>query len=118
MQMAEETGQNRHFRIHQAPSKQDRLQRLRNAVSADLVRPITRHQSDDQTADDGHYYAPDSKMMTAQDDRIGGETQKKRGVGEHRNEPKQRLRHQGRNTADGQGERRQEQHPPIGGKVG
>ena len=42
---------------------QDRLDRLRDAVTADLLRAVARHDADDDTADDGNEYDPITEPM-------------------------------------------------------
>ena len=50
--------QQRHLQRQLALAEQDGLDRLGDAVAADLVRPEARHQPDDQPADHGNQQAP------------------------------------------------------------
>ena len=59
--------QNRHLRFHFAAVDQDRFDRLRNAVAANPLRAVARHQSDDQRADHGHHDVPAAQWWFAGD---------------------------------------------------
>ena len=45
--------EDRDLRLHPAAPDEDRLHRLGNSVAADLLRAESRHQTDDEPADDG-----------------------------------------------------------------
>ena len=55
IEMADEIGlSTRHLGRHPALADQDRLHRLGDAVPADALRAVPRHQADDQSAGDRH----------------------------------------------------------------
>ncbi len=55
--------EHRHLRRHAALAEQDRLDRLRNAVAADLLGAEARHQPDDQPADHRHHDHPRAERV-------------------------------------------------------
>ena len=88
------------FSIHAALPDQDRLERLGNAVAADPLRAVARHQADDQAAEDRDRNRPQTGMG------IGGGDERARHfvvveeMGEQPNQPNQPHRDHGADPAD------------------
>ena len=59
IEIAEESGlSTATFALHAAAADEDRFHRLGDAVAADLLRAVARHQADDQAADHRHEHRP------------------------------------------------------------
>src|SRR4051812_7852047 len=55
--------QNSQPRMNTAPVHQDRFNRFRNAMSSNALRPIPRHQTDDQRPHDRHRHRVNAEMV-------------------------------------------------------
>ncbi len=58
--------QNRDLDVQAGAADQDRFDRFRNAVAADLLGAVTRHQADDQRADHRHADGPKAERRILQ----------------------------------------------------
>ena len=63
--------QNRHLRLHAAAVDQNGFDGFGNAVAADALRAIARHQADDQRADDRHEHRRAAEVIAGGRDQRG-----------------------------------------------
>ena len=109
--------EDRDLRLDQAAAEQNRFERFGNAVAANFLRAVARHQPDDQRADDRHRNDPRAEMMMLQRFHLRREALEENDVGDHRDEPEQRLGDKRADDADRQRERNEQQHPRIGAEI-
>ena len=88
------------FRLDPAAADQDGLDRLGDAVAANLLRAVARHQADDQAADDGHEHDPIAKAMLVRRLKNRREMLIESQIGDHSDEPDQHLGDESAEHAD------------------
>src|SRR3954468_5835177 len=83
--------QDRDLRLNQTAAEQNRFERFRDAVAADFLRAVARHQTNDQRTDRRRENDPDAEMMMLERRQRCAEALKKNEVRDLGDEPEQRL---------------------------
>ena len=116
IEMAEESGfRIATFGLDPAAADQDRLERLGDAVAADLRRAVARHRADDEAAGDRHRDAPERRGGSPAGETARGREAAEEGqVGDDRDQPDERLGDEGAHDADEQRRGREDQDARVG----
>src|SRR5438105_12995526 len=99
---------------HAALPDQDRLERLRDAVTADSLEAVPRHESDDEAPDDGDQQRPETQVVASGRDEAAVDRVVIEQVGEEPDEPQQRHGEEGAIRADHLGQRDQSKATTVG----
>ena len=105
------------FGVDAAAVDQNRLDRLGDAVAADPIRSVPRHQADDQRADHRNHNDERPEMVANGRHRSGREPAVEEDVREERDQREEDLRHVRGHDADTDGDRRDHDHAPLGGEI-
>src|SRR6184192_654892 len=92
---------------HAALPDEDRLERLRDAVTADSLGAVPRHESYDEAPDDGDQQRPETQAVASGRDEAAVDRVVIEQVGEEPDEPQQRQGDEGADHADQRGHRGQ-----------
>ena len=108
-----------HPGLHLAPAQQDRLDRLRHAVAADLLRAEPGQQADQQAAADrSQQHQQRVVPAEAGRDQPGAVSGVEHRVGDQRDQPQQHPGQAGADRPDRQRQGDDGQHLAVGGEVG
>src|SRR6185437_13694849 len=88
-----------------------------DAMPANALGPIARHQADDERDNDRNEDDKDAKMISGRRDEIGTPALEKEEVGKKPNEPQQREGDKSPNDANDERQERDEDDPRRGGEV-
>ena len=106
--------ENRHSRLNAAAIEQHRFHGLGNAVSPDFRRPILRHDSDDESADDRNRDDPQPQMIVTSAGKVGHKAAVEGNVGQQSDQPVQKKRDTAGNQANRRRQERDQHHAELG----
>lgn len=107
----------RYLRRNQAATEQDRLERFRNAVAANFLRPEARHQANDERTCDGRSDYPHTEVMMSERNQLRRKALKKDEVRDDRDNPEERLRHARADYAGRQRQCDENEHSHVGPEI-
>ena len=114
IEIADDRGfRNRNFGRHATAANQDRLDRLGNAMPANLLRPETRHQTDRQAAQDGGDDHPWRARDGAHRDNGGADLAKPDKIGDESYQFHKKQSRERATRSDDEGHCDQRQHATI-----
>ena len=109
--------QNRQPRLHFAAVDQDRFERFRNAVPANALGAVSRHEADDQAAGDGDQHREPAEMVSRRRNQHRAHAPVVEDVGEKPDQAQQRPCDERAQDADADRQQRNRNHARRGGEI-